>query len=144
MIFTLSCSLDCYFSLPFFTPLERIICRSRLSSSSRRRRRFSLVDNNQLHLFAKCFYLHSNKKSIDKHAREWCRRAASSSSSSSSSLRLVFLSLFIWSFNFMQRETSTRTSERQREKERERERWLIDFSIYEYTTHGSTSIVFRK
>jgi hypothetical protein len=41
-----------------------------------------LLTTTKLHLFAKCFYLHSNKKkSIDKHARKWCRRAASSPSS---------------------------------------------------------------
>lgn len=99
MIFALSCSLHCVIFLcdSFFLSysLYKTIYRSRLSPSFLS----SLTCWQQLkfHLFAKCFYLQLNKKkSIDKHARKWCRRAASSPR-----LRLP-LTMFIWSFNFMQ------------------------------------------
>lgn len=102
MIFTLSCSLLCYFfmlyffflSLSIFSTLYKAIYRSRLSPSFLSS--LTCWQQPKLHLFAKCFYLQSTKKSIDKHARKWCRRAASSPR-----LRLPSL-MFVWSFNFMQ------------------------------------------
>lgn len=67
---------------------------------------YHLLTTTKLHLFAKCFYLHLKKKpretkSIHKHERKWCRRAASSLSLSSLLLFLSQWVMFVWSFNFM-------------------------------------------
>jgi hypothetical protein len=107
----------CYWFFFFVSRLSlyKTICRSRLSPSFLSPSH--LLTTTKLHLFAKCFYLHSNRReklSIDMHARKWCRRAASSPR-----LRLP-IAVFIWSFNFMQW------------KDIRKKKWLIDFRLYEY------------
>lgn len=142
MIFTLSCSLHCYFSnvidfslslslslvvdclyirlfadhdflLPFLSPLTcwqqlNFIYLPSVFTFSRIQRRTRGEEKKTL---------------LDKHARKWCRRAASSPSSPS---------MFIWSFNLMQW------------KDIRKNMWLIDFRMYEDTTCGLMCIYISR